>query len=376
MTGVGREPKNRSMAIHVQGLRAHALSLLVLAGAFWLARHWSLARGLTIVGNVTIDVVDGKKALGGAVSYAAAVASAWGVRACIVSAHAPDADLGPVFQGHDLVVVASTHTLVFEHSYTFWGNHRKLRVTAQPNVTLGWQHLPARCRRARTVLLGPLMPQDLNPSAFVQQDRPWWHRALGLPEQEVGLMGQGLQRVLDSSGKVKPLADPSQQLVDALGGTTSVFLSDVETDAWPNGTVAGLATRTRRFLVTRGKDDADEYIGATAQRHPVVQVTEVVDTNGAGDTFATAYMLAAAAGHSSPVRVAHWAGAVAVGQPQACKPACITQALQAGWHTMPASQAGLAWLPLQRLLLLPPVKQVAQLLGLAGPGSSGAAPAA
>lgn len=39
------------------------------------------------------------------------------------------------------------------------GNHRKLRVTAQPNVTLAWQHLPARCRRARTLLLGPLMPE-------------------------------------------------------------------------------------------------------------------------------------------------------------------------------------------------------------------------
>lgn len=39
------------------------------------------------------------------------------------------------------------------------GNHRKLRVTAQPNVTLSWRHLPARCRRARTLLLGPLMPE-------------------------------------------------------------------------------------------------------------------------------------------------------------------------------------------------------------------------
>lgn len=52
---------------------------------------------ITIVGNVTIDLVDGKKALGGAVSYAAAVASAFGVRACIVTAAAPDVDLGTVF---------------------------------------------------------------------------------------------------------------------------------------------------------------------------------------------------------------------------------------------------------------------------------------
>jgi hypothetical protein len=39
------------------------------------------------------------------------------------------------------------------------GNKRKLRVTAQPNVTLIMQHVPWRCRRARVVLLGPLMPQ-------------------------------------------------------------------------------------------------------------------------------------------------------------------------------------------------------------------------
>jgi hypothetical protein len=121
------------------------------------------------VGNVTIDLVDGKRALGGAVSYAAAVASAFGERACVVTAHAPDADLGALFQasgawpgqdeesagclsgvlkwqtralvpkgllpvncsltarlaclplqGHHLVVVPSTQTLVFEHTYTFW----------------------------------------------------------------------------------------------------------------------------------------------------------------------------------------------------------------------------------------------------------------
>lgn len=52
---------------------------------------------MTIVGNVTIDIVDGKRSLGGAVSYAAAVASAWGVRACVVTANAPDADLGSLF---------------------------------------------------------------------------------------------------------------------------------------------------------------------------------------------------------------------------------------------------------------------------------------
>ncbi len=61
------------------------------------------APAITIVGNVTVDVVDGKKALGGAVSYAAAVASALGVRACIVTARGPhdaaiDRDFSALFE--------------------------------------------------------------------------------------------------------------------------------------------------------------------------------------------------------------------------------------------------------------------------------------
>ena len=47
------------------------------------------------------------------------------------------------------------------------GNKRKLRVTASPNMTLTMQHVPQHCRRARTVLLGPLTPQDLNAASFI-----------------------------------------------------------------------------------------------------------------------------------------------------------------------------------------------------------------
>ena len=66
-------------------------------------------------------------------------------------------------------MVPSAATLTFEHSYTWWGNRRKLRVAARPNVTLSAQHVPARCRRARTVLLGPLTPDDVDCLSFIQQ---------------------------------------------------------------------------------------------------------------------------------------------------------------------------------------------------------------
>ena len=57
---------------------------------------------------------------GGAISYAAAVASAYGIRACVVTAAGPDADLS-VFKEHELHLVRTERTLTFEHSYTWWG---------------------------------------------------------------------------------------------------------------------------------------------------------------------------------------------------------------------------------------------------------------
>jgi hypothetical protein len=90
----------------------------------------------------------------------------------------------------------------------------------------------------------------------------------------------------------------------------------------------------------------------------------VLDTNGAGDTFATAYMLAAAAGFDSPISVAHWAGGAAVSRPQACKPACVADALRAAWHRLPAPVSPRPWLA---LMLRWPLRHLAQLLGLAAP---------
>jgi hypothetical protein len=155
----------------------------------------------------------------------------------------------------------------------------------------------------------------------------------------------------------------------------SVFLSDVETGSWPNGTVEQLAARTARLLVTQGDKGADEFDAAGNMRHippvpvgagpsckapAVSQVTrarrhaagcadqellqgaqqgaasaprlllagpgplqvEAVDTNGAGDTFATVYMLALARGEKDPGVTASLAASRAVMQPQSCKPDC------------------------------------------------------
>ena len=55
-------------------------------------------------------------------------------QACWVSlaAGGADADLS-AFAGHDVHLVSTNETLTFEHSYTWWGHRRKLKVSWHPS---------------------------------------------------------------------------------------------------------------------------------------------------------------------------------------------------------------------------------------------------
>jgi hypothetical protein len=50
------------------------------------------------------------------------------------------------------------------------GHSRKLRVTANPNITISRAHVPWRCRWARVVLLGPLTLHDVDAGSFATHE--------------------------------------------------------------------------------------------------------------------------------------------------------------------------------------------------------------
>ena len=81
------------------------------------------------------------------------------------------------------------------------------------------------------------------------------------------------------------------------------------------------------LAVVRSLLAAVQCAGGDHSQWYLLQVA-AVDTNGAGDTFATSYMLALAAGERNPGQTASWAASRAVQQPQKCKPQCVTQAIQ------------------------------------------------
>eukprot|EP00798_Chlamydomonas_sp_ICE-L_P028631 gene28629-31798_t len=165
---------------------------------------------LLIVGPITTDVFsDRSKALGGAVSYAAAVASSLGVKACVVTVAGSDADLS-LFKGHELHVMPALETLTFQHSMV--GSERVLHVTAMPNISLSRHHVPWSCQRARTVLLAPLVQHDLDATSFFANDG--WLGRLFRGRQHIGVIAQGFQRRLGKGGVVEYLEEPSVQLLE------------------------------------------------------------------------------------------------------------------------------------------------------------------
>ena len=263
----------------------------------------------------------------GAVTYAAAVARGLHERACIVTTAATpdDAQFG---EGHEVHVVPDNATLTFRHTYTWFGQARKLQVTAQPSHVLTAADVPLRCRLARVVLVGPLTATDVDAASFTRPQSPFFRLMQNF--QHIGLMAQGLQRQLDKPGNVKHLSEPADALLAAVTRDATVFLSDVETDPWPAEQADFAIAQMRRLVVTRGARGVSAYSAHDDELHVPAERIKPVDTNGAGDTFATAYMLSLARGHSAQQALVKgtWMASRVCLKPQECKPECCAQAVQ------------------------------------------------
>ncbi len=227
---------------------------------------------------MTWDLFAGDRRPGGAVSFAARVASAMGSRVSILTTAAADADF-TAFGGHELEVVPATATLTFEHHQPEHG--RELRVMASPRRPLTAADVPEAWRHAREVVLAPLLPDDIDVASFAalaHGGRLW-------------LLAQGLQRSLTVNDVIQSSHSPSFALLRSLSLSTSVFLADDEVHEWSRSDLAAVIAQAERLVVTHGSEGARIHRGSsTVQVAP--RPADALDTTGAGDVFATAFILA------------------------------------------------------------------------------------
>ena len=236
-----------------------------------------------VVGTVTWDEFGDERRPGGAVSYAARALEALGIRARIVTIAGPDADLA-AFEAHETAVACGGRTLAFEHRQI--GGRRALRVLARPERLLTASDVPAGWDDADVLMIAPLLADDLDVASFAAIDAPLR-----------GLLAQGLVREVDGGGAITYVAPRAPVLCSGVDDRTTVFLSAREIAGWPEASVAALERRAERLVVTLGEEGAEIRRGGRRTRVPP-QRAEQVDPTGAGDTFATAFLVGVAEGAS------------------------------------------------------------------------------
>ncbi len=250
-----------------------------------------------IVGPLSIDLLDGARLAGGAVSYAARAAEALGGTLRILTVAGPEAgdDDTAALEGHEVELVRAEATLTLEHEFDAAGR-RSMRVVAAPGRSLSADDLPDAWREGpppSVVMLAPLLPGDVEVASF----------ASIAPREAIALLGQGMQREQGSDGALTNADGPTGELLAACEVVGTLFLSEDETASWPSGALEGVAALLPTTVITRGADGAD-VLRAGGRCHIEAAAAESVDTTGAGDVFATTYMIGVRSGVSRPGRLA------------------------------------------------------------------------
>jgi len=248
-----------------------------------------LVRGVTVLGNLAIDRIDGAPpSPGGCASFAGVALEAAQVRGSIVAmaAERDHALFDPVSArlGALLRILPADRTSSFRLDYVDV-DHRQMSVDAIGPVW-GGAEIEAADPSTTWVHLAPLLRTDFTAEAL---------EALDARGHRVVYDGQGLVRA-DRTG---PLCldrhfDPellTHISVLKLAEDEAVIVADGEFD---ESTAAMLGVP--EILVTFGSEGCDIYTDGSVTRVPAAWRVEGVQTTGAGDMFTACYTANRAAG--------------------------------------------------------------------------------
>ena len=237
---------------------------------------------ILLIGHVTRDLIDNRPdsdyRLGGTVSFAAVTALRLGRTPTIVTRAAPDTDLTELPAAVDLRLLPSAITTTFANVYTEQG---RIQYCYTPAAAITQADIPPQLRRPRAVLLGPLVDEigsDIAP--------------LFAPPTLVTAVPQGWMRRWDETGRVysKPWAN-----ADAILPHLDVLVLSLEDIDHDLQRLQPFFQHLSMIVLTEYRDGSTLY-----QRGVDKRVTETkipprpareVDPTGAGDIFATAFMI-------------------------------------------------------------------------------------
>lgn len=224
-----------------------------------------------VVGHVVKDLTAEGWRLGGTATFAAVQARRLGLRVGVVTRVGGDLDLAELLPEVGMAGRPSRWTTTFENVYDEAGRRQRVRAQGEH---IEVDDIPGSWRRARAVLLGPVFGEVPAGMGTV------FDRSL------VGVSAQGWLRGLDGRGRVRPSAWTGASF---WSGCRALFVS--EEDLGGRGEEpARWADEVPIVAVTRDRKGARVHAEGRWRAIDAFPAEEV-DPTGAGDVFATAFLV-------------------------------------------------------------------------------------
>lgn len=258
------------------------------------------------IGHISHDRTPGGFRLGGTVSYAAVTARRLGLRPGVLTrGTAEGLGVEPAQGGEEKVIVpaigplagVSVCLLPAAASTTFvniYHDGRRRQIIETVADPLPPEELPTAWANVPIVLLGPI----------AREVPPAWLAVF--PNALIGVTPQGWMRRWDATGYVHPA--PWENAAEFLQRADVLILSR-EDVAGDEGALAALARMARLMVATDGWRGATLYHKGASYYVPPRPAKEV-DPTGAGDVFATAFLIRLAE-TGDPLAAARFANVVA-----------------------------------------------------------------
>jgi len=228
-----------------------------------------------VIGHLTRDEhPDGRYTLGGAATFASIAARNLGYRVGIVTAAADDFPEPQLLHDIEIVRVPSPTTTTFRNLYQAGHRTQYVRDIAAP---LTPDAVPLAWRRAKIVLLGPLVGE---------MD----HTMLDIFASDtlLAVSPQGWMRRWDEMGRVRAQAWQAAQTI--LPRVQVLILSEEDLGGYTERLSSYIALAPL-VVLTRGEHGSAIYRHRERPLDIPAFPTQIIDPTGAGDTFATAFLI-------------------------------------------------------------------------------------
>ncbi|GAB4330088.1 MAG: PfkB family carbohydrate kinase [Candidatus Abyssubacteria bacterium] len=225
------------------------------------------------VGHLCLDLMDGRKILGGSASYASLTARALGCRVGIVTSLSEDFPFLGEFREIEIQAIPSPSTTTFRNVY-----HNGVREQFISGVAaqIGAEHVPDSWTGAEIVYLCPIADEVLPdvPARFGKSSL-------------IGVGAQGWFRKWDDSGRVRQKR--WSQARDILPHVHVVIYSELDLDE-PYAFAEEVSKLTPIVIVTQSCRGAEVFVDRQRIHVPAFDIREI-DPTGAGDVFAAAFLV-------------------------------------------------------------------------------------